>query len=120
MIIDTVAFEFFVLERQRGLAGCPQINRGIGFVRDDFGENSADLQAGRIFARRSVIAFDCLVDAFEAANLECHFARKFFQDILEVLEIAADKKLRLFGGDIERLIHRVDGVGDLLHCRLKA
>ena len=36
-----------------------------------------------------------------------------------MLEIAANKELRLFGGDVERLVHCIDGVGDLFHFRLK-
>ena len=37
-----------------------------------------------------------------------------------MLEVAAYKKLWLLGRDVERLIHRVDGVGDLFHRRLEA
>jgi len=37
-----------------------------------------------------------------------------------MLEVAADKKLRLSRGDVEGLIFRFDGVGDLLHVGFQA
>src|SRR5205814_2713664 len=90
----------------------------ILLINDHFVEYAGDLKSGRILASRGVRAFDRLVDSFESADRIGHFAREFFKHILEMLEIAANKKLRLFGRDIERLIHRVDGVGDFLYVRL--
>ena len=86
MVINAVAFEFLVVERQRRFAGCAQVNRRIVFVGDDFGENSTDLQAGRILTGRNVLAFDCFVDAFESTNFKRHRARKFFQHTLSGAE----------------------------------
>ncbi len=82
MIIDAVAFEFLVAKRQCRLARCAQVNRRIVFVGDDFGENAADLQAGRILTGGGVLAFDCLVDSFESTNLVGHLASKFFEYVL--------------------------------------
>src|SRR5262249_23297789 len=64
-------------------------------------------------------AFDGLAQTFEAADAVGHFAREFFQHITEMLEIAADKELRLFGGDIESLVGGIDRVPDLFHLRFK-
>ena len=86
VVINAVAFEFLVAERQRSLAGCAQVNRRIVFVRDDFGENSAHLQAGRILTGGDVLAFDGFIDAFESANFERHRARKFFEHTLSSAE----------------------------------
>ena len=119
VIIDAVAFELFVAERQRRLASRPEIDRGIIFVGDDLVENTADLQAGRVFAGRDVLAFDGFVNAFESADHERHLVRKFFKHVSEMFEIATNEKLRLLGRDIERHIRRVDGVGNLLHLRLE-
>ena len=119
MIIDAVTRQLLVCVSQCGRSGRAQINRRFS-LGDDFGKRAAYLQAGRVFAGRRVIAFDRLVDPFESADLISHLASKFFEHFLQMLEIAADKELRLFGRDVERLIHRVDGVGDLLHPRLEA
>ena len=119
VIIDAVAFEFLVAERQCRLARCPQIDRRIVFVCDDFSENAADLQAGRILTGRGVLAFDCLVDSFESTNLDTPSCLQILRAQSQVLKIAADKKLRLSSCDVERRILRVDGVGDLLHLGLK-
>ncbi len=115
MVVKAVAFQFLVAERQCGLARCAQENRRIVFVGDDFGENAADLQAGRILTGRNVPAFDGFVDAFEPPDFKCHRICEFFEHTSQMLKIAADKKLRLASCDVERRIHRVDGVGDLLH-----
>ena len=61
------------------------------------------------------MAFDGLVDSFEATHPIRHGVGELFEDIAEVLEIAADEKLRLTGCDIEWLVFGVDGVGDLLY-----
>ena len=82
MIINAVAFKFFVPKRQRSLPCRSEINRRIVFVCDDFRENPADLQPGGLFTSGSIIAFDRFVDAFESANPECHLAGKFFQHVL--------------------------------------
>jgi hypothetical protein len=107
------------VEGQRSLTRGSQINRRIVFVRDDLRENAAHLQAGRILAGRNVLAFDRLVDAFQSANLIGHPARKFFKHVFQMLKIAADEKLRLARCDVERYVHRVNGVGDLLHLGLE-
>src|ERR1700730_13083999 len=44
MIIDSVSGQLFLLERERSLAGSPQINGLSLFVRHHFGEYTADLQ----------------------------------------------------------------------------
>src|SRR5437016_3191652 len=119
VIVDAVAVKFFAPERERSLASCAQINRRIVFVCDDFGENAADLQTRRTLAGRSVITFDGFVDAFESANLKRHLTGKFFKHVLEVLEIATDEELWLFGRDVERVILSIDGVGDFLYLRLE-
>ena len=119
MIIDAVAFEFLALKCECSFAGCSQINRRIIFVCYDFSENSADLETGRILTGRSVVTFDSFVNTFESANFERHLAGKFFRYIFEMLKIAADKKLRLFRGDIERAILSVDRVGDFLYLQLQ-
>src|SRR5437016_488125 len=54
------------------------------------------------------------------ADLICHLAREFFQHIAQMLEVTANKKLRLFRRDVERLIHRIDRVRDFLYLRFEA
>src|SRR5262249_36950948 len=120
MIINAVALEFLVVECQRTLARCAQVNRRIVFVGDDLGENSTHLQAGRILTGRNVLAFDGFIDAFESTNLKRHRAGEFLEHTPQMRKIAADKKLRLFCGDVERASLRIDGVGDLLYRWLKA
>jgi hypothetical protein len=63
VIITAVAFEFFVTERQRRLASRPEIDRGMVCVGDDLVKNTADLQAGRVFAGCDILAFNGLVNA---------------------------------------------------------
>ena len=120
MVINAVSFEFLIAEGKRCLSRRTQVTGRIVFVRDHFGEHAAHLQSGRILAGGHVLAFDGLVDTFEAANLKGHHVREFFQHASEMLKIPADKKLRLLGGDIERMSLRVDGVGDFFHGRLGA
>ena len=120
MIIDSVAFEFFALECERGLAGCSQVNRGIVFVCDELSENPADLKTGRIVTSRSIITFDGFIDALESADPKRHLTGKFFKHVSQVLKIATDKELRLLRRDVERAVLSIDGVRDLLYLRFKA
>src|SRR5215472_4791902 len=120
MVINAMALEFVVVERQRSFAGCAHVNRRIVFVGDSLGENSTHLQAGRILTSRNVLAFDGFIDAFKSANLKRHRACKFLEHTPQMRKIGADKKLRLFCGDVERASLRMDRVGDLLYRWLKA
>src|SRR5581483_558381 len=115
-----MAFELFVSERERGLTGCAQINRGIVFVRDDLGEDPADLEAGRILTSRRVITFDGFIDAPESADHKRHLTGKFFKHVSEMLKIATDKELGLLRSDVERVVLSVDGVGNFLYLRFEA
>src|SRR5215467_12044273 len=100
MILDTMVFEFSPLKGKRSLASCPQINRRIVAIRDYLGKDSAHLEAGRILASRTIIAFDGFIDSFQSADFERHLAGKFFKHVFEMLKIAADEQLRLFGCDV--------------------
>src|ERR1044071_10192632 len=79
VVINAVAFQFHVAERQRTLAARAQVNGRIIFVRDDLRENSAYLQARRILTGRNVLAFDGFVNAFKTSRLISHLAGKFFE-----------------------------------------
>ena len=119
VIIATVPGKFLVPERERAGPGRAQIDRVV-LVGNHLGENSGDLQAGRILTRRGVLAFDGLGHSRETADTERHLAGKLLQHFCELLEIARDKKLRLLRRDVERHIRRVDRIRDLLHMRLEA
>src|SRR5438045_2302482 len=109
MVINAVSIEFLIAEGKCCLARGTQVTGRIAFIDDHFSEHAAHLESGRILAGGHVLAFDGLVDTFQAANLKGHRVREFFQHASEMLKVAAYKELRLLRGDIERISLRVDG-----------
>src|SRR5437868_15531719 len=106
MPILPVSFELLAVAGQRSRTGRSQINWLADIVGQHFAKDARHLQPRGILGRRRALAFDRLGQSFGSADAISHPAREFLEHVAEMLEIAADEKLRLPRRDIERLFLR--------------
>src|SRR6266404_408110 len=101
MTVLAMAIKLLVGDGKRSWSGRSQVNRFMLGIRHDVRENATDLQPARVLSRRRILAFNRFVDSGQPTDAVCHGTSELLQHFPQVLEIAADKQLRLPRCDIE-------------------
>ena len=113
MMIGTMPRQRYILIRQNARSLGPYIDHAALIVRQHLGKNTAHLQSRTEHCCADRLCIDRLLQPIRTALSPGHAGFEGLQHIEQVFESWGDEQLRLWFGDIIRLMHGVDGVRDL-------